>query len=236
MLRIRTFRAIDDLESCQRFAQGHANVLLDYGITKVTSSRNDWFYNPDVYVAIVETDDGSEVVGGERIHLVNGINPLPIEDAVSIVEKRIHALVAGYADGKITGEICGLWNSKSIAGRGVSLLLTKLGVAMANVMGMDSMFVLCAPYTVSLCQSAGFVIETSIGDKGTFIYPKLDLIATALVVKDLETLSQADPVVREEINRFIENRNSTVTVHGSKGITELAYNISLPKLKGHNVS
>ena len=132
MLRVRVFRAIDDLESCQRFAEGHANVLKDYGITKVTSSKTDWFNNPGVFVVIVENEDGTQVVGGERIHLANMHSELPIETAVSMVEKRIHDVVAEYSDQKITGELCGLWNAKSIAGKGVSILLTKMGVAIAR--------------------------------------------------------------------------------------------------------
>lgn len=231
MLKVRTFRAIEDIESCRIFAEGHANVLRDYGITKVTSSRNDWFENPDVYVALVETEDGSEVVGGERIHVANALVPLPIEDAVSVVEKGIHPLVASYADHKITGELCGLWNSKSIAGRGVSYMLTKLGVAMAHLLGMDSLFVLCAPYTVAMCQSAGFTIETSIGNKGTFIYPKLDLIATALVIKDMWALASSDPEQSKQIFSLIHNPVGTMVEIGQKGETEIKYNIKLPNLK-----
>ncbi len=231
MLKIRAFKATDDLESCKRFAEGHANVLRDYGVTKVTSSKNDWFYNPDVYVVLVETIDGSEVVGGERIHLVNKKFPLPIEEAVSIVDKRIYDLVARYSDNQITGELCGLWNAKLIAGRGVSWFLTKLGVAIANMISMDSLFVLCAPYTVEMCQKAGFEIETSIGDHGTFNYPKLDLIATALLIKDPETLGYADNSVREEIFNYIRNPLGTIIEAGPKGDTEIEYNILLPKLQ-----
>lgn len=231
MLKVRTFRAVEDLESCKLFAEGHANVLRDYGITKLTSSKNDWFYNPDVYVIIVETEDGSEVVGGERIHIVNSQTSLPIENAISIVDKRIFPLVASFADGRITGELCGLWNSKSIAGRGLSFFLTKIGVSVAHILGMDSLFVLCAPYTVAMCQNSGFVIETSIGDNGTFIYPKLDLIATALVIKDMGTLGTADPAVRSEIMSFITNPTDRVVEYGQKGATEVGYNILLPKLE-----
>lgn len=230
MLRVRAFRAVDDIGSCVKFAEGHANVLKDYGITKVTSSRNDWFENPDVYVVVVETEDGREVVGGERIHLANGKHPLPIEDAISIVDSRVHSLVASYADGKITGELCGLWNAKSIAGRGVSYCLTKLGVAMAHSMGMDSLFVLCAPYTVSMCQSAGFTIETSIGHEGTFVYPKLDLIATALVVKDLKNVTPGDPGYARQIFQFIREPNGLTEEVGQKGVTRIAYDISMPRL------
>lgn len=228
MLKVRTFRAIDDMDSCIKFAEGHANVLKDYGITKVTSSRNDWFENPDVYVVLVETEDNNEVVGGERIHIVNNIHPLPIEDAISIVDKDIHPLIASYANQKITGEICGLWNSKSIAGMGVSYFLTKLGVAIAHRLGMDSLFVLCAPYTVSMCQNAGFTIETSIGNQGTFVYPKLDLIATALVVKDMKNLTPGSPEYAEQIFKFIREAEGTIEEIGQKGTTKISYNISFP--------
>ena len=57
MLSIRVFRAIDDLKSCEKFAEGHANVLKDYGVTKVTSARTDWFFNPGVYVVLVEDEE-----------------------------------------------------------------------------------------------------------------------------------------------------------------------------------
>ncbi|RYZ25718.1 MAG: hypothetical protein EOP49_44275, partial [Sphingobacteriales bacterium] len=165
MYRIRAFRAIDDQESCKRFAEGHLNVLKEYGVTKVTTAKTDWFQNPGVYVVLVESEDGTEVYGGERIHLANEHSRLPIEDAVSIVDTRIFDLVAKNKEG-VTGELCGLWNSKTIAGRGVSVLLTKIGVALANLLRMDSIFVLCAPYTVEMCQTAGFNIEDSIGNQG----------------------------------------------------------------------
>lgn len=231
MFRIRVFRAIDDLESCERFAEGHANVLRDYGVTKVTSSKNDWFYNPGVYVVLVETKDGSEVVGGERIHIVEKDYKLPIEEAISVVEDKIYDLVARYADDKVTGELCGLWNAKAIAGRGVSILLTKIGVALASQLKMDSLFVLCAPYTVAMCQASGFEIETSIGNKGTFIYPKLDLVATALVVKDVGSLSKADEKFRKEIITYMDNPVGLTRVIGQKGTTEVEYDLTMPNMK-----
>ncbi|MBI2281420.1 MAG: hypothetical protein HYU68_12145, partial [Bacteroidetes bacterium] len=54
-LKIRIYRAIDNLEACQRFAKEHENVLLSYGIKKVTSSSTNWFYDPDVFIVMVES-------------------------------------------------------------------------------------------------------------------------------------------------------------------------------------
>jgi hypothetical protein len=231
MLDIRAFRAVDDIESCKLFATGHANVLLDYGVTKVTSSKNDWFQNPNVYVVLVTDKESGKVVGGERIHLANSTLQLPIEDAVSVVDTRIFNLVKNYSTPKYTGELCGLWNAKDIAGRGVSWLLTKLGVAIASMICMDSLFVLCAPYTVEMCQRAGFEIETSIGDRGTFNYPKLDLIATALLIKDPQVLANADAQVREEIFKYVNNPIGETIEIGPRGTTEITYHILLPQLE-----
>lgn len=226
MLKIRAFRAVDDLESCKLFAGGHANVLLDYGISKVTSANNKWFYNPGVYVVIVQGEDG-EVLGGERIHLTHPDYPLPIENAITIVDKKIHPLVAEYMERGLTGELCGLWNSKSIAGRGVSVLLTKFGVAMAKILKMNSLFVLCAPYTVEMCQKAGFEIETSIGNEGTFIYPKLDLIATSLCIKDVNNLTHIDGEFKQQIFSFAEHPIGEFIETGPKGDFKVEYNLAV---------
>jgi hypothetical protein len=56
MLKLRISRAVDDLDACSKFAHGHAKVLLDYGVTKVTSSSTDWFYNPAVYMIMAEIE------------------------------------------------------------------------------------------------------------------------------------------------------------------------------------
>src|ERR1700712_68013 len=108
MLKIRTFKAIDDPDSCKIFAEGHAKVLLDYGVTKVTSSSASWFYNPSVYVMIAERMDTRETVGGIRIHIADGVTHLPMEDAISIVDTGVYNLIDQYQP-QGTAELCGLW-------------------------------------------------------------------------------------------------------------------------------
>lgn len=230
MIKISTFRAIDNIDACKLFAEGHSNVLKDYGVTKVTSSNYDWMHNPDVYVVLVQDASTGEVVGGERIH-IKGQNtiPLPIESAVGIVEDRIYDLVSEYALKGITAELCGLWNARKIAGQGISILLTKLGVALANKIQVQNLFVLCAPYTVKMCQNAGFEIETSIGNQGTFYYPKLDLIATSLIIKDLKNLPTAEEDFRAQIVDFIHNASgSTVHITPKGDKIDIQYSISIP--------
>ncbi len=53
-VRLRAFRAVDDPEACRLFLEGHAHVLTSIGITKVTSSKNEWTTNPAAFVLILE--------------------------------------------------------------------------------------------------------------------------------------------------------------------------------------
>lgn len=205
MLRLRMYRAIEDLESCQRFASGHAKVLLDYGVTKVTSSSTAWFYNPAVWVIIAEMEDTNEPVGGIRIHIADGITPLPMEEAVSIVDKNVYKLIEEYAPGG-TAELCGLWNAKVTSGWGIgSYILMRAGISVIPKLKLQSLFALCAPHTLNISVEKGFEIEESIGNKGTFIYPKLDLIATSIIVKDPYKLPLALPFERSSIFALREN-------------------------------
>ncbi len=203
-------------------------MLRDYGVTKVTSAKNDWINNPDVYVVIVESPDGKITYGGERIHVANGANPLPIETAIGVVDAGIYDLVAKYVPGR-TGELCGLWNSKAIAGHGISVLLSKIGVALSMHLQLGSLFVLCAPYTVAMTQMCGFEIETSIGNQGTFYYPKLDLIATSLMIKDVANIPTADPKIKKEILSYSSSGKIHTHEKGPKGELDVELNLTIQK-------
>ncbi len=206
-VRIRAFRAINEPETCELFIQGHTRVLTDIGITKVTSSKNEWASNPDAFVIIVESLDRQSVYGGARIHVAGGAEALPIEQATSALDSSIHDLVWTYAKHG-TGEICGLWNSQKLAGYGIGTpLLIRTLIAIASQLGIQSLFAFCAPYTVKPVVDCGMVLIESIGNKGTFFYPKLDLIATALVLEDVAGLRGA----KQEDKDFIFNMRENPT-------------------------
>jgi hypothetical protein len=214
MFKFKVFRAIDDPERCERFVRGHADVLRQYGVTKVTSSNNDWVKNPFVYVVTVEEEDTSEVVSGLRIHIAHPSYPLPMEMAVSQVDHKIFPLVKEYAING-TGEVSGLWNSKSISGYGVgAVLLIRVGIAIAE-------------HTLEPSLQKGFEIEEGIGDKGTFFYPKLDLVATSIVMKDPFNLPNADPNEREMIFNLRQNLKCIKTELGPKGEFKVEYDLEI---------
>jgi hypothetical protein len=190
-IRLRAFRAIDEPKTCALFIQGHTQVLVSIGVTKVTSSKNEWANNPAAFVIIVESLDGKEVYGGARVHVSGGTEDLPIEQATSRLDSSVFELIWKYAQHG-TGEICGLWNSHELSGFGIGTpLLIRTGIAICSQIGIRSLFALCAPYTVKPVVNCGMILEDSIGNKGTFYYPKQDLIATAMILKDTSALSKA---------------------------------------------
>lgn len=224
---IRAFRAVDDIPSCELFAAGHAKVLLDYGVTKVTSSSTAWFHNPAVYVIIVKNLDTEEIAGGVRVHIADGITPLPLEDAISIVDERIFDLVRSHIPNR-TAELCGLWNAKSTAGLGLgSYVLMRAGISLATQLNLSSLFALCAPHTLQISVEKGFEIEKSIGNEGTFIYPKLDLIATSIIIRDVDSLPMALENERELIWALRENPICFKEEVGAKSTLRIYYNLAL---------
>lgn len=198
-IRIRAFRATDDEESCLKFIQGHKRVLAIYGIENITTNVDSWIYNPSIFVIVVEPMNGEKLYGGVRLQCVDGIRPLPIEDAVGKMDSTIHDVVRNSS---LNGaaEVSGLWNSKEVAGLGIgSFIPTRCTVAISEQLGINTFFGLCAPATVRFNKWLGSSVLTSIGNNGTFYYPKLDLIATAVIHEDLSYLKDAHAREREKI-------------------------------------
>ena len=234
MIRIRAFKATSNLESCKLFADGHEQVLRDFGVLKVTSANTDWFYNDHVYVILVEDSESGKVYGGARIHLADGINPLPVEEAIGEMDPNIKGRIqADLKDG--VGEMCGLWNAKEIRGSGVSILLTKAsvakaGAAIANLLKIKTLWVLCAPYTVEMVRRAGFEIESDLGDQGTFPYPKPDWLATVLACRDTDALEKAEPTQREDIFDLRTTPTQNKVEEGPKGELIIEYDLFIKDL------
>jgi len=204
-IRIRVFRATDDPDSCLKFIEGHRRVLSIYGIENITSNTNDWMYRRSMFVIVVEKLDGSKLYGGARIQIADGIHPLPIEDATGKMDPRIYDIVREHAQ-QGAAELSGLWNSKEVAGFGIgSLFPSRVAVALATQIGINTFFTLCSPTTVRFKDWIGGQILTDVGNNGTFYYPKIDLLATAVFSENILDLSTTHPREKEKILFLREN-------------------------------
>lgn len=228
-IKIKVYRAIDEPELCKKYLKGHREVLsLYYGITQITSDNPGWPENPEVYVITAESLVDEELLCGIRVNKVGGTQPLPVEVAIGKLDSRIFDLVKEYEETG-AGELCGLWNSRKVAGKGLSFLLTRMGISILNQLGINTMFGICAELTLPMFKGVGFEIEESLGNKGAFHYPKSDLLAFALILKDPIKLSKADPSERIKIFNLREMLHQKIIERGPKGELYIEYDLSIPK-------
>ena len=227
MIRLRLYQALNDPKSCENFILGHRHVLESIGVKKVSSSSDEWMYNPNVFVIIVEEIGTNKTLGGARVHIANKKYKLPVELALLELDSKITSLVESQMNIG-TGEICGLWNSREVSGMGIgAVFLTRAAVAISVQIGLSSLFALCAPYTVKLAENAGYEIEKSIGNLGTFYYPKLDLLATLMNLKDVKFLPKASLEDIAAITELRKNPNCTKEEQYRNHIITLQYQLNL---------
>ncbi|SHO64175.1 MULTISPECIES: hypothetical protein [Algoriphagus] len=207
MYKLIAFKAVDYPERCELFIEGHRQVLESIGVKKVTSANNSWAQNPDVIVVIVESSEDGQIYGGARIHKANEISPLPMVEAIQDLDSSIRDVIAKDLDAG-TGEVCGLWNSRKITGLGIgAIFMVKACLALAPKIGLNSLYALFAPTTVKLGLEIGYEVLSEVGNNGTFYYPKLDLIATAMKLHDVVNLPMTAEEHREPIFRIRNNRS-----------------------------
>lgn len=225
-ITIKSFSAFDKPELTQKYIEGHQKVLELYGVTKVTSSKLQWVEDPNSIVVSVESGSG-KILGGGRIQIASEIYPLPIEDAIGEMDNRIYQLIKEYTKFK-TAEFCGLWNSREIAGYGIgSIFLARVGISLTDKLNLGSLFGLCSPATLNLSLNVGFTVMEVLGNKGTFYYPKEDLLATALFLPDPHLLHHANETDRKRILSLRKNPFQNATESGPKGTVDINYNLGI---------
>ena len=222
----RAFRACDEPETCLKFIEGHRRVLEAYGITMITSNNAKWVSHKNTYVILAEAIDDYRALGGVKIQIADEELQLPMIDAVSKVDFKIYDVFNQYKDLKIA-EACGMWNSREIAGYGYSFFILRAAIALAYQLSVKRLYALAAPVTVNMCLNAGFIIERSLGKDGFFNYPKLDLVATAMLIDNIKTLDNATEQDRNIVHKLMENPVQVLKETGSKGEITIFYNLLL---------
>lgn len=204
-LNIRAFRAMDEPSTRDEYHIGLEQVLLYYGVTKVTSQSRDWFADPNTWLIVVESREDGQILGGARMQMSAIDLPLPMEKAIGFKDPRIYDIVNSYRENGV-GEFCGLWNSRKVAGMGLgSMYMGKACIAIAPKMKMGTILGLCAPSTKKNSFRLGFRVDRRLGMDGEFNYPKESLLATALIIDDPVNLPDADDENRAEIFALREN-------------------------------
>lgn len=229
MIRVRAFKAPDDPAVCEKFIVGHRKILeIYYGIIKITSDTNDWVNDPHCIVIVAEDTETHTIYGGARLQVASNDYTLPIESALMKYDATIRTVIRNEFENGGTSEVCGLWNSKEVAGMGIgSHILSIIAVAVAYQIDIKSIFVLCAPSTVRMSRSMGTRTVTTLGNNGTFYYPKDNFIATVMRLDDIHDLQYADPKVAEKIRYLKEHNHCIYEERGPKGAFHVEYDLKI---------
>lgn len=207
----------------KEFVKGHTQVLIDYGVKMVTSRKPTWI-DHDKTTCIIAIDDDNEMVGGIRIQVADWIRPLPMEVAISPLDKGIHELVKKHKDIGV-GELCGLWNSKKVAGKGLSYALTRAAVAYVEELNFEILMGICAEYSLNMFQSVGFEVDKSLGENGEFPYPTKKYITQVVGILNAKKLITATPEEKKLILELRNNLDIFRKEYGKKGYLNLKYNL-----------
>lgn len=229
-LKVFAYRAIDEPELCKEYLHGHKKVLIDHGIENVTTNNDAWMNNPHVYCVVARELLTNELIGGVRIQIADGIQPLPVEVAIGEMDPTIHEKVDNYARNGGIGESCGLWISKSVKGVGVSRYLMRASVASASQLNFGTMLGICAGYTLKLFGEIGFVIDRELGDKGNFPYPNEKYIAHVIGILNAITLETANKTDKEVMLSFRKNPIQNRIEKNNNNISNIEYELLYKKI------
>lgn len=230
-LKVTGFRAIEKPESCELYLQGHIKVLSDYGIENITSNNNLWTQNPDIYCLIVQEVNTDLMVGGIRIQIANGVQPLPVEEAVGHMDNRIYKIVEKYALNGGIAELSGLWIDNSLRGLGVGVYLVRAAIASAKQLNFKTMTGICGDVTLKMFNNVGFVVDKSIGNNGKFYYPNEELIAHLVGILNAVTLENAAIYDKQIMLDLRKNMNQIRLENDTKKNVLIHYNIEYKSIK-----
>jgi hypothetical protein len=200
-LKARAVCAPTVVREGRRHAVAHTQALRRRGIAHITSARQLWWHNSNTWAVLLEDAATGEPLGGVRLQRWGNGTALPIEEALSSVDPRVHAWVASFSEHGV-GELCGLWCSPKLEGFGLGSFLTRMGLALASQVDTTTILGVCDARHLDQNVSLGFKHDTTLASRGTFEYPLPGLCAHLLRLPDANQLQGATLQARASINAY----------------------------------
>src|SRR5690606_12601784 len=115
-------------------------------------------------------------------------------------------------------ELCALWNAKDVAGMGLSIMLVRAGISTLNQINCRTLMGICADYTLKMFRKVGFVVDTSLGQGGEFVYPNENYVARVLGILNARDLSTAEEYDRLKMLDLRQNPVQTSVETGPNDV------------------
>ena len=176
-IKIKSFKASDDVLSCIDFFEGYGKVL-----NKINSSfanYQQWFGSEHVYGVVAKHNE--QIIGGLLLfYPENSPISFPFEKliigTVSNHQLKTKNLIPPRA------EIFAVWNSETASGWGLSYFLLKAGLCLAQHLKIEKTYYLIAEYNIRLAERLGLepvkyngagvynILKTSFSETKVYIY------------------------------------------------------------------
>jgi hypothetical protein len=208
--RLRSYRAVEDRAASERFLAAHVAACDRHKLYGLTSVNPEWFHNPQVWFAMIESLDDGELLAGMRIQVADERHPLPTTKAYEGVE--LLDFVRRSQDSGLC-ELCGAWTSPRGAHTGAFKLVAMATVAMTAPLGGSKILVSCSVHTLPIVTEYGILVETSFADQGRFYYPTPDNLSFLAVNPDAWSMETATPFARDAVHELRARPHQTMVQH-----------------------
>jgi hypothetical protein len=203
-------RAINDLDLCQRFSEGHRKLLENHNVD-LGPVDTSWYTDRNVYILVVKDELSDEILGGSKLVISDGKGNLPMEKLLSEDYPELSGLLSNLSKRGIV-EISSLWNSRSIAGWGLgSEQLIKASIVVSSFLDVDRVVTFCSPFVTRFAESYGFNPLEDFGENGAIPFPDNRWMSTINVLYDIDEMRLADISCKTEIFELKQNPIQTIT-------------------------
>lgn len=221
-IKIKSFKASDDVLSCIDFFEGYGKVL-----NKISSSfanYEQWFGSEHVYGVVAK--HAEQTIGGLLLfHPKNSSISFPFEQliigTISNHELKTMNLIPPCA------EIFAIWNSETAAGWGLSYFLLKAGLGLAQSLKIEKTYYLIAEYNIRLAERLGL---EPVKQNGSSVYNILKTTFSETKVYIYVFDSNPETGNKNTIDPILEitqNNPFTTTEKVLGSVFEIEYDISL---------
>lgn len=212
--------------SCLRFQEGHLDVLRSFGF-KISSTQEEWMLSDDTYVILVESMDSSRVYGGARLEYCNRDRKVPIQTALMDLAPEIDEFIEKRKDSD-TVELCGLWNSVSVAGMGIgSVYSIRAALAVAGLLSVQNILALCSVHSFRMASVFGFTLLKEVGDGGIVYYEGAKQNAHITFHGDFIEMRNVNPDERDKIISLIDNPSQVIVEERNGTNLNITYDLQV---------
>lgn len=151
-IKIKSFKASEDVLSCMKFFEGHAKVIKN--INNSFINNNQWFGSKHIYGILAEYQ-GEEIGGLLLFHPFDQKKIFPFEELMLGTTTNYQ-----LSSDDLTppcAELFAVWNTENTSGWGISFLLLKAGLALSYKLGIERTYYVIAEYNLRLAEKIGLV-------------------------------------------------------------------------------